>query len=60
MVVSIFCRTNDGRVTGGFPATCCKKHGKEAETKDFNLAEEGSFPCKLCCLGPSEQEFHGE
>ena len=26
----------------------------------FNLAEEGSFPFKLRCLGPSEQEFHVE
>ena len=26
----------------------CDKHGKEVKTKDFNLAEEGSFPCKLC------------
>ena len=24
-----------------------KKHGKETKTKDFSLAEEGSFPCKL-------------
>ena len=23
------------------------KHGKEAKTEDFSLAEEGSFPCKL-------------
>ena len=23
------------------------KNGKEAKTKDFSLAEEGSFPCKL-------------
>ena len=41
-------RMNDGRVTGHFLTTCCEKHRKEAKTKDFNLAEEGSFPCKLC------------
>ena len=27
---------------------CNEKHGKEAKTKDFSLAEEDSFPCKLC------------
>ena len=36
-----------GRVTGHFVSICNKKHGKEAKTKDFSLAEEGSFPCKL-------------
>ena len=41
------CRTNDGRVTGHFVSICNKKHGKEAKTKDFSLAKEGSFPCKL-------------
>ena len=40
-------RTNDGRVTGHFVSICNEKHGKEAKTKDFSPAEEGSFPCKL-------------
>ena len=39
---------NDDGVTGHFPTTCFEKHGKEAKTKDFNIAEEGSFPDKFC------------
>ena len=39
--------TNNGQVTGHFASICNEKHGKEAKTKDFSLAEEGSFPCKL-------------
>ena len=38
---------NDGRVIGHFLTRHCKKRGKEAKIKDFNLAEEGSFLCKL-------------
>ena len=34
-----------------------KNQGKEVKTKDFNFAEEGNFSCKLCSLGPSEQDF---
>jgi len=38
---------NDGRVSGHFASICNEKHGKEVKIKDFSLAEEGSFPCKL-------------
>ena len=40
-----------GRTTAELQAilqVCLEKYRKEAKTKDFNLAEEGSFPYKLC------------
>jgi len=38
---------NDSRVTGHFASIYNEKQGKEAKTKDFSIAEEGSFLCKL-------------
>ena len=43
----ISCRTYDGRVTSRFQTTCNEKHRKVAKTKDFSLAEEGSFPASF-------------
>ena len=44
---AIFCRMNDGRVTGRFSFTCSEKHEKEMKIQDASLVEEGHFPCKL-------------
>ena len=51
------CRMNDGQVTGHFVSICNEKHGKEAKTKDFSFAEEGSFPASFADKNHQNRNF---
>ena len=48
---------NNGQVIGHFAGICNEKHGKEAKTKDFSLAEEGSFPARFADKDHQNKNF---
>ena len=44
MAASIFCRMNDGQVTGHFASICNEKHGKKQKPKVLALLKKAAFP----------------